>query len=262
MKSNDALPSAGKAKHILLIEDNKQVQNYNRLMLNEEGYTVKTAMTLAGARDFLAANKPDAIILDIGMPDGSGLDFLRELRAGSIGKKPHIHSRNSHISGEAGVNPNSRLSKIPVLLLSGYGEAQDIVQGFKSGCDDYLQKPYAFEVLLVRLKRLLHSAEQVPETVSRGALELTFTPREAFVNRENLMLTPKDFELLHFFVQNENRLMNSAQLYESVWGQSLPHSSRALNIAVSRLRKKIADSGYTITAEYGTGGYRFECKKL
>ena len=128
-------------KTILLAEDDKKVQGFNSRLLAGEGFAVQTAMTLADAREILEQQATDAMILDIGMPDGNGLDFLRELR---------------------------QTSGIPVLMLTGYGETSDVIKGFESGCDDYLRKPYTFEELLARLKRLLYRAEQLPETVTRG----------------------------------------------------------------------------------------------
>jgi len=128
-------------KAILLVEDDKKVQGFNKRLLAGEGFVVQTAMTLADARGILEQQATDAMILDIGMPDGNGLDFLRELR---------------------------QTSGIPVLMLTGYGETSDVIKGFESGCDDYLRKPYTFEELLARLKRLLYRAEQLPETVTRG----------------------------------------------------------------------------------------------
>ena len=217
-------------KLILLVEDSKKVQNFNSRMLERSGFIVETAMTLADARAFLSCQIPAAIILDIGMPDGSGLDFLREFR---------------------------QSSKIPVLLLTGYSETADIVRGFKRGCDDYLTKPYTFEVLLVRLECLLEHAEKVPETLTRGLLTLHLTPRKASVDGEDLMLTPKDFAMLQFFVQNEDCLMGAEHIYEKIWGQPMGGDSQALQNAVSRLRKKLSGCGYTITVEYGSG-YRFE----
>ena len=205
-------------------------------MLESRGFSVETAMTLSAARTFFERKTrrgnrlPDVVILDIGMPDGSGLDFLRELR---------------------------RTSKIPVLLLTGFGEAKDVVLGFQTGCDDYLPKPYTFEVLYVRLLHLMQNTSQVPETVSRGLLTLWLTSGEAYINGENLMLTPKNFALLLFFVQNEGRLISAKQIYETVWGQPMSSDSRALIKAVSRLRQKLKGCGYTISAEYGNG-YCFE----
>ncbi|MCL2013499.1 MAG: response regulator transcription factor [Oscillospiraceae bacterium] len=215
---------------ILLVEDSKKVQNYNKKMLERSGFTVEVALTLGSAKELLSRETPAAIILDVGMPDGSGLDFLREFR---------------------------RTSKIPVLLLTGYSETKDIVKGFKRGCDDYLTKPYTFEVLLVRLRHLLEHAEQIPETITRGLLTLHLMPRKAVVNGTDLLLTPKDFAMLQFFVQNEERLLAAEYIYEKVWGQGIGEDSQALTNAVSRLRKKLCGCGYTISVEYGSG-YRFE----
>jgi len=217
-------------KKLLLVEDNKKVQTFNEELLTRQGFAVEMAMTLADARACLSRQTPDAIILDIGMPDGNGLDFLKELR---------------------------QTSNVPVLMLTGYRENADVVKGFDSGCDDYLPKPYTFEVLHARLKRLLQRVEQVPETVRKGSLTLKLTPREAYVSGKNLLLTPKDFTLLQFFIQNENRLMNVEYVYENVWGQPMEGDSRALGNAISRLRRKLTGCGYTITADYGNG-YVFE----
>lgn len=215
---------------ILLVEDSKKVQNFNKRMLERAGFAVELAMTLADARAFLAGQMPAAIILDIGMPDGSGLDFLQELR---------------------------ETSKIPVLLLTGYSETKDIVQGFKGGCNDYLTKPYTFEVLHVRLLRLLQSAEQVPETIAKGSFSLNLTSMIANLNGEDMFLTQKEFALLLLFLQNEGKTMSADYIYEKVWGQTMADDVRAVKFQVSHLRKKIEGSGYVIPAVRG-GGYRFE----
>ena len=217
-------------KTILLVEDDKKVQSFNKRLLAGEGFAVQTAMTLADARGILEQQAIDAMILDIGMPDGNGLDFLRELR---------------------------QTSRIPVLMLTGYGETSDVIKGFESGCDDYLRKPYTFEELLARLKRLLYRAEQLPETVTRGALTLNILAKEAFLNGADLMLTPKDFALLQYFVQNEGRTLDRDVVYEKVWGRPMAGDSQALGSAVSRLRKKLTGCGYTISGGYGNS-YCFE----
>ena len=240
------------SKTILLVEDSKKVQNFNSRMLERSGFIVETAMTLADARAFLACQIPAAIILDIGMPDGSGLDFLREIRGDRIKQRNLDTCANSELC-----IMHYELSKVPVLLLTGYSETADIVKGFKRGCDDYLTKPYTFEVLLVRLEHLLEHAEQIPETITRGLLQLHFTPRKAFIDGRDLMLTPKDFACLQFFVQNEDRLLGAEHIYENIWGQPMGGDSQALQNAVSGLRKKLTGCGYTITAEYASG-YRFE----
>ena len=114
-----------KRKRILLVEDEVKVQDYNKYLLEKEGFAAETAMTLAEARTAAERQTPDIIVLDIGMPDGSGLDFLREFK---------------------------QTSNIPVLLLTGYNKNEDVLAGFERGCNDYLKKPYAFPELLARIK--------------------------------------------------------------------------------------------------------------
>ena len=214
---------------ILMVEDNKDIQIFNRKMLIEEGFIVIIAMTLAEAKEKLEEEIPDLIILDIGMPDGSGLDFLQTLRETSL---------------------------IPVLMLTGFSRSQDVVQGFEMGCDDYLAKPYTFEVLLVRMKYLLKTANRVPEIVSRGSLTMNIFSKQAFINEVDLLLTPKDFALLQILTQNEGQELKFKDIYKKVWGQHSNNDTRALVNGVSRLRKKLVGSGYEIITVYA-GGYVF-----
>jgi len=220
-------------KTILLVEDEENVQDFNKRLLARAGFAVQTAMTLTDARGILEQQAIDAMILDIGMPDGNGLDFLRELR---------------------------QTSRIPVLMLTGYVKKSDVLKGFDSGCDDYLTKPYQFTELLARLKRLLYRVEQVPETVTRGRLTLKPSPMIALLDGEDLLLTHKEFSLLMLFAQNEDKTISAAYLYEKVWNQDMLGEVNALKQQVSNLREKIAESGYVIAAVRGEG-YRFERKK-
>jgi len=215
-----------RGKLILLIEDNKKVQEFNKLLLEDRGFAVETVMTLAKAWESIKKAMPDAIVLDIGMPDGSGLDFLRQLR---------------------------QTSKIPVLLLTGYGEDEDIVTGFESGCSDYLPKPYTFGVLLARLKRLLQGAEQMPETISKGALILDPLAGQAFWDGKDLLLSQKEFSLLLLFVEKEGKAISSEYIYEKIWKAPILDNKRALEIAISKLRRKITLSGLEIAARRGQG---------
>jgi DNA-binding response OmpR family regulator len=219
-------------KRILLVEDSDRVLDFNRRLLESRGYVVETAMTLAAARKSIALRRPDAIVLDIGMPDGSGLDFLREFR---------------------------RTSQIPVLLLTGYDKDDDIVAGFESDCDDYLPKPYTFNVLLARLKNLLHSAERVPEAVAKGPLLLDVVANRAFLSGEDMLLTQKEFSLLLLFAQNEDRTVSAEYLYEKIWGSTVNNDVRALKQQLSNLRGKLKGSGYTVVAVRGEG-YCFEAE--
>jgi DNA-binding response OmpR family regulator len=214
---------------ILCVEDNQKVQEFNKFQFAENGYDVDTAYTLAEARELFECETPRLIILDINMPDGDGRDFLRELRA----------------SG----------SNIPVLILTGYGEDKDVVEGFESGCNDYLSKPYSFQVLLMRTKELLKRAEQSSNIVENGGLTLDKALNRAYINGVDLVLTQKEFALLLLFIQNEGKVMESEQIYEKVWKAPLGTDKRALRRHVSNLRSKLLDQhcGYDINTVHKVG---------
>ena len=217
-------------RHILLVEDNAEIQLANKDMLELLGYTITLAMNLAEARNAVTSRAPDVIVLDIMLPDGSGLDFLAELRG---------------------------YSQVPVLMLTALGTADDTVTGFSAGADDSLAKPYAYQVLAARIDALLRRAGRMPELLQKGALRLDVIANQAFLHGKDLLLTPKDFVLLLIFTQNEGRVIGNEYLYQKVWNSSLNDSPIALKNAISRLRKKLSDSDYTISVARGEG-YRFE----
>jgi DNA-binding response OmpR family regulator len=217
---------------LLLVEDNPGVQRNNRDILIRRGYNVRMAMDLVQARTSVVVHKPDAIILDIMLPDGSGLDFLDELRQDS---------------------------NIPVLLLTALGTAGDISKGLRAGGDDYLPKPYDLDVFLARVESLLRRARRIPDVLAMGSLRLDITANRAFLNGADLMLTQKEFALLLLFAQNEGRNMTSEYLYERVWGNPFNNDDRTLKKHISVVRRKLKEGagGYTIVA-YRYEGYRFE----
>ena len=144
-------------KRVLLVEDNKEILQGNRRLFELEGYDTACAPTLRDARASISERRPDAIVLDIMLPDGNGLDFMRELRGGE----------------NAG---------IPVLLLTGLTAKEDILHGLKSGGDDYLTKPYDFDELLARTEALLRRSARVPEIIIKGSLSLDPVAAQAFIN--------------------------------------------------------------------------------
>ncbi len=219
-----------RGKQILLIEDNEKILQGNERMLRRRGYEVVTALTLADARNAMKGQLPDLLVLDIMLPDGSGLDFMGELRQ---------HSR------------------VPVLLLTGLTTPEDIVRGLNAGGDDYLAKPYDFAVLLARIEALLRRAEHVPEQLTKGRLCLDVTADVATLDGADLLLTPKEFALLLLFTQNEGCFISADYLYEKVWKQPMASDSNALKSALKRLRAKLEGSGYCIVLSKGKG-YQFE----
>lgn len=217
-------------KRILLVEDNEQIMQGNERMLKRRGYEVIKALTLAEARIAIQEQMPDLFVLDIMLPDGSGLDFMVELR---------------------------KYSQTPILLLTGLTTPDDIVRGLTAGGDDYLPKPYDFGVLLARVEALLRRAQQVPERIHKGRLCLDVTADVATLDGADLLLSQKEFSLLLIFVQNEERFISAEYLYEKVWKQAMVGNSNTLKTTINRLREKIKSSDYRIAWSRGEG-YCFE----
>ena len=221
-----------KNKRLLLVEDNEKILHGNQRMFQRRGFETDTALTLREARTLLAASHPDAIVLDIMLPDGSGLDFMRELR-------------------------ESEYAGIPILLLTGLTAQEDIVRGLSEGGDDYLTKPYDFPILLARVEALLRRSARVPEKVTHGRLTLDITAGVALMDGADLLLTKKEFALLLIFVQNPERFIDGEYLYEKVWNAPLEGDSQAIRKAIYHLRDKIVGSGWRIEWSRGEG-YCFE----
>ena len=217
-------------KHILLVEDNEEIQAANKDMLELLGYEVTLAMNLTEARNELKHKSPDVIVLDIMLPDGNGLDFLTELRA---------------------------QSQIPVLMLTAMGTPDDTVTGFSIGADDYIAKPYDYKVLAARIEALLRRAGRIYETLQKGSLKLDVIASKAFLQGNDMLLTQKEFAMLLVFVQNEGKLISDEYLYEKVWSGTFNDDPVALRNTVSRLRKKLVNSEYTVSVTRGEG-YLFE----
>jgi DNA-binding response OmpR family regulator len=217
---------------VLLVEDNEQIMAGNKRFLERQGFDIAAAMTLAETRAHMEKRRPDVVVLDIMLPDGSGIDFMGELRESE--------------------NPG-----IPVLLLTGLTTKQDIVNGLKAGGDDYLTKPYDFSELLARIEALLRRSARVPETISKGRLSFDMTANVAMLDGTDLQLTPKEFALLLMFIQNEERLIDMESLYEKVWKRQMAGDSQAVKKTVNRLRPKIKGSGYCIVSSKSEG-YCFE----
>ncbi len=221
--------------NILLVEDDIDIQQVNKNMLKRRGgYTVRLAMNLAEARQKIAETAPDIIVLDITLPDGSGLDFLLELRQDL---------------------------NIPVLLLSALDESGDIVRGLKAGGDDYLAKPYDNDVLLARIETLLRRTARFPKTLTKGSLVLDIIAGRAFIDSHgdsrDLLLTQKEFAVLLLLAQNERAVMSAAAIYENVWKQASRFDKNTLQATISNLRKKIEPSGCAINV-LRNQGYAFE----
>ncbi len=229
-----------KTELIMLVEDDTRVMALNERKLSRRGYRTVKAYSLAEARKLLQTHKPDILVMDVMLPDGSGVDFCAEYR---------------------------KFADTPVLFLSGKAQVDDRVAGLSAGGDYYLTKPYDYDELVAVVESLLRrkeTAEQAtasaaPEVTKFGPLVLDSVAARAQVNGEDIMLTPKEFALLMRLAQSPGEHVLPEVLYEKVWGMNMGGDDRAVRTQVSRLRKKLEatkllaiksdrSSGYLLTA--------------
>jgi DNA-binding response OmpR family regulator len=213
---------------ILLVEDEQELQELNKEMLTRRGgYHVRLAMSLKEARDMIAAGEPSLIVLDIMLPDGSGLDFLKELR---------------------------QKSDIPVLLLTGLGTSQDVVRGLSAGGDDYLAKPYDNDELLARIDaRLRKTQHNRSDILKFGSIAINTVSQRVYIHDRDILLKIREYALLLFLARRENQVLSAAYIYENVWGQPMMDDPSTVQVHISNLRKKLEGSGYSIITKRGEG---------
>ena len=217
---------------VFMIEDDPGMLFLNRTNLARHGIETISAESLSKAREMLS--KPfDLILLDILLPDGNGLDFVPEIRA---------------------------VTDVPILMLTSKREEADIVKGLLGGGDDYMTKPFRNEELCARIAALLRRAEMVKthgRKVTKGLLKLDTLTGRAYLSGEDLLLTQKEFALLLMLAQNEGKLLPKEHLYETIWNQPMAGDDRAVRKQLSKVRSKLAGSGYSISVSRGEG-YCFE----
>lgn len=226
---------------ILLVEDSEEILDYNKEALEQAGYCVEAARSLEGARIKLEQFKPDLLVLDIMLPDGSGVDLCREVREAA--------------------------SSIPILFLSGLGESEQIVRGLRAGGDDYMVKPYRVEELLARIEASLRRLEMMAGSRMAAdgyCLLLDAKTQRAYINERDLMLKPKEYRLLDFLMRNQNRYTGAGEMYGEIWGMESNEDVRTVFVHISNIRSKMrkADGHCPIVIEgFKNKGYRLAILK-
>lgn len=218
--------------HILVAEDHPSVAEAVVRSLRKSGYAVDQVQNGEEAEAALETNDFDLLILDIGLPKRSGLEVLKRLR--------------------------SRKSAIPVLILTALDSVKDLVAGLDAGADDYLAKPFEFEVLEARVRALMRRGMAGGPTVIRhGPLTYDQTGRTAHLNGAPIELSARELGLLEILLRRAGRLVSKDQLVSHLceWGEEI--SGNAIEVYVHRLRRKLEPDGVLILNVRGLG-YRLE----
>ena len=198
---------------VLVVDDETQFLRALQTNLRGAGYDVETATTAAEALSTAALKPPEAIVLDLLLPDGRGTDVCKELR---------------------------RWTDAPIILVSAVGDEAEKIAALDAGADDYVTKPFAIGELLARLRAALRRAGPAGEpTLVIGELELDLDKRSLRVAGAPVHLTPHEFELLRVLAQNEGKLMTHKTILREVWGPAYQRESSYLHVFVSQLRRKL-----------------------
>jgi len=206
--------------HVLVVEDDPGVSGAVKRGLEEAGYTVTLATTLAEAESVLAAGRPEAVVLDRGLPDGEGLDLLARIR--------------------------ERHAAMPVLILTARDEIGERVAGLDAGADDYLAKPFSFSELEARLRALLRrSKASDPHRLLVEDLEVDLLSRTVRRAGGEIILSPREFDLLAYLARAAGRVVSREMLARDVWkirSRATP-ADNLIDVHISHLRDKI-DKGF------------------
>jgi DNA-binding response OmpR family regulator len=199
---------------VLIVEDQGRLGEFLKQALAECRYTATWVRTCKAASDALAETPFDVVILDLGLPDGDGIDLLRQWR-------------------------NSGFNE-PVLILSARDTVEDRIKGLDLGADDYMPKPFNLEELLARIRSLVRRQATVKHTVlEHGGIQLDLLARTVKVNGKPVDLTSREYALLEIFMQNHGRILPRTLITDKIWASSYDVDTNLLDVYMSRLRAKL-----------------------
>jgi two-component system, OmpR family, response regulator MprA len=204
---------------VLIVDDDRSLRDALRRALTLGGYETVSAATGKEALTQVAGAGPDALVLDVGLPDLDGLEVCRRLR-------------------QAG-------NRVPVLMLTARDAIEDRIDGLDAGADDYLVKPFDVGELKARLRALLRrgGGEELPDALSFDELRLDPVRHGVIVGEEFAELTRTEYQLLELLMRNPRRVLPHSMIYERVWGYDFGPASNALRVYVGYLRRKLQDAG-------------------
>jgi two-component system KDP operon response regulator KdpE len=222
---------------VLIVEDEKQIRRFVRVAVEEEGCQVAEAETMAQGLLEAGARQPDLLILDLGLPDGNGIDLIRDLRG---------------------------WSDIPVLILSARSQEHDKIDALDAGADDYLTKPFSVGELRARVRALLRRRSRSPDAASPiiefGQVVVDLSRRTVMRGGSETHLTPIEYRLLTVLVGHPGKVLTQRNLLREIWGPAYVESSHYLRVYVGHLRQKLEEDPTQprhFLTETGVG-YRFQ----
>jgi len=223
------------AERILVVDDEPDLLELVRVNLDQSGYAVETAASGSEALARLRRAPPDLVVLDLMLPDVSGTEICRQLRA----------------------DPD--LARLPVIMLTAKSDEVDRVVGLELGADDYVTKPFSPRELVLRVRAVLRRGrpgEPARGVLRHGPLQLDPTRHRCHVEGQEVELTAKEFDLLHGLMERPGRVMTRDQLIDAVWGSDVAVTTRTIDTHLKRLREKLGPAGPLIETVRGVG-YRF-----
>jgi two-component system KDP operon response regulator KdpE len=198
---------------VLVVDDEPQILRALQMKLRGAGYAVDTAATAQEALMKAGMRPPEAIVLDLLLPDGRGTDVCRELR---------------------------RWNSAPILVLSAVGEEKEKIEALDAGADDYVTKPFSGDELLARLRAALRRAAPSPDPIlDIGDLRIDLEKRAVTMAGEPVSLTPIEYDLLRLLAENRGKLLTHPMILRAIWGPAFQEESNYLHVHVSHLRRKI-----------------------
>lgn len=197
--------------HVLIVEDEKPISNLIRMSLTKEGFLCTCAYDGAAAADLLEKNTYDLILLDVMLPEVDGFELMEYIRP----------------------------MEIPVIFLTAKASVHDRVKGLRLGAEDYIVKPFDTIELLARIDVVLRRYRKCDMVLEIGGLRIDTASMRVWQGETEISLTKTEYDLLLLFARNPRRAMYRETIYERVWGEEYPFGSKAVDLHVQRLRKKV-----------------------
>jgi two-component system KDP operon response regulator KdpE len=227
---------SGNSVKILIIEDDKYIADFIALTLRQHDYACQTAASAAEGLFLYSANRPDIVLLDLGLPDRDGLEIIKEILD---------------------------IKETPILIVSARGQEKEKVEALDAGADDYIAKPFHMGELMARIRvaqrKLARQSDTEESTYCLDNLKIDVLKRQVFVGEDEVHLTPLEYRLLIIMIRNRGRVLTHNFIAKEVWGYAETESAQTIRVVMANLRRKIEKESAKprhILTEIGVG-YRF-----